>query len=173
MLDDDTLEGTPVSSPAQCAELWTVPLFGSFSERCDLCMALLGEVSNLWQSGTRPSELETAATALCTAAAAKVTAEIVPTIRTCRLHEAACVRLVNDAREQACPSTWADLRAGAALGSVRSRQQQLCGAMMTQRNGSGVEDALVCPVPRDVGFRVMTISAVVAATVFFAQWARV
>jgi hypothetical protein len=56
---------------------------------------------------------------------------------------------------------------------VRERQQRVCGDMMTQRNGSDVDAALVCPVPRDVGLRVMAISAVVASLIFAAQWFRI
>ena len=35
--------------------------------------------------------------------------------------------------------------------------------------GSGVDDAMVCAVPRDVGARVMAVSAVVATAVLLAQ----
>ena len=48
-------------------------------------------------------------------------------------------------------------------------QRELCGMLATQRNGSGVDDALVCPHPRDVGARVMAISAVIAGAVIAAQ----
>ena len=49
--------------------------------------------------------------------------------------------------------------------AVRQTQRELCGALATQRNGSKVEDAMVCPHRRDVGARIMGISAVVAAVV--------
>ena len=48
-------------------------------------------------------------------------------------------------------------------------QQQACGKQLTQRVGSGVHEAEVCPALRDVGGRVMAISAVVAAALFAAQ----
>ena len=91
-------------------------------------------------------------------------------MRTCRLDPLSCDALVRIVSERACPDTWRLLDAGTSSGAVRTAQQNLCGELMTQRNGSGVPDALVCPVPRDVGARVMGISAVVGTLLFVAQW---
>lgn len=203
--------GIQVSGPRECAEVWEAPLPGSFAERCDLCMTLVGELSALWHEATeaaaaaieaaasgaepaKPSEAtpESAATegdgacaaaegdgasapsgatqddGACTAAHARAEA-MLPTLRTCRYHPPACAEVLAAARERACPELWAMRRAGETQRVVRARERQLCGALTTQRNGSGVDDALVCPHPRDVGARVMAISAVVATVLLAAQ----
>ena len=49
--------------------------------------------------------------------------------------------------------------------------RELCGALATQRNGSGVDDALVCAPPRDIGERIMAICAVIATALATAQLA--
>jgi hypothetical protein len=188
-------EGIAVSGPQECEALWTdssIPPFrpGSFVERCDLCMAVVGAAIQLWEEaaadpargvaaysggseGLEVSDEEAASAGLCMEAAAQMHS-MLPTIRTCRLHELACAAVVDAARERACPDTWRMLRSGSnAVSTIRAAQQQTCGALMTQRNGSGIDDALVCPLPRDVGGRVMAIAFVVAGAIFAAQWARV
>ena len=128
-------------------------------------MRLVGEAVDIVRKGSSsPDEA-----ALCSDATARI-AEVLPTVRTCRLDPPSCDALVQTVREHACPETWRLLDAGTSSSAIRTAQQNLCGELMTQRNGSGVLDALVCPVPRDVGARVMGISAVVGTVLFVAQW---
>jgi hypothetical protein len=61
------------------------------------------------------------------------------------------------------------LRREASHAAVRGRQQRQCGALATHRNGSGVEAATVCELPRDTNLKVMGIGAAVAAAVFALQ----
>ena len=172
-----------VSGPQECADLHDAPLAGSFTERCDLCMHLAGALGPLWHEATT---IEAAATAdgrgeegaegVAEGPAARVCAEaavraeaLLPTVRTCRYHPPACHAVIAAAREHACPEVWAMRRAGATERAVRARERELCGLLATQRNGSGVSDALVCPHPRDVGARIMAICAVVASVLLAAQ----
>lgn len=159
------LAGVTVGGPQDCAAFDNAPWPGSFAERCDLCMRLVGEAVDIVRKGSSsPDEA-----ALCSDATARI-AEVLPTVRTCRLDPPSCDALVQTVREHACPETWRLLDAGTSSSAIRTAQQNLCGELMTQRNGSGVLDALVCPVPRDVGARVMGISAVVGTVLFVAQW---
>ena len=166
--------GLAVTGPEECEQTWDVPVAGSFAERCDMCMGLLGEAHELWRADGQPGEASTewSAGTLCSAAAAQM-ASMLPTFRTCRLHGAACDRVVATARERACPDIFAMLSEpsrAASSSALAARQQELCGALMTGRNGSNVDAATVCPRPRDVGARLMAIAAVVATALFLAQW---
>ena len=191
--------GVRVSGPQECADVYDAPLPGSFAERCDLCMGLVGELRGLWYEATQaaaeeepppvaeqpaaameaPAEVgdgdgegSSAATtppsAPCAKAAAR-TAALLPTIRTCRYHPPACEAVLAAARERACPQLWEMRVSGATERAVRAQQRQLCGALVTQRNASGVDEAVVCPHPRDVGERVMGICAVMASVLLAAQ----
>ena len=73
------------------------------------------------------------------------------------------------AREHACPPLWEQRRRGETERVLLARARQLCGEIVTQRNGSGVDDARVCPAPRDINARIMAICAVIATLVFAAQ----
>ena len=163
--------GVAVTGPEECTETWDVPVAGSFAERCELCMGVLGEANDIWRAAT-DADARSSATRFCDTAAAQA-AQMLPTFRTCRLHSPACDAVVRAAREQACPQIYAMLvqpGGGATSSAISSRQQELCGQLMTQRNGSAVDAATVCPRPRDVGSRLMAIVAVVTAAVFAAQW---
>ena len=141
---------------------------GSFEERCSICMDVAAQASRLWQANDSTAQTSSA---LCAAAAAATETDLLPTVRTCRMHQPSCAGIVEESQAFACSGTWELLRHGASLSTVRTAQQRACGALMTQRNGSGVDDALVCPQPRDVGARIMGIAAVVATTIFAAQYA--
>lgn len=169
--------GVRVSGPQECAEVWEAPLPGSFAERCDLCMELTHELYLLWHEEAAEKSAPAAAAAAdaaedgssdatraCAEAAARAEA-LLPTVRTCRYHAPACEAVLSAAKEHACPQLWALRHAGGTERAVRQTQRELCGALATQRNGSKVEDAMVCPHRRDVGARIMGISAVVAAVV--------
>ena len=162
-----TTNGLALGGPQECGAL-RLPHVGSFGERCDLCMTLVGEAVKLARLRDANALREAGAAALCDEAAA-LTEATLPTMRTCRLHPPACATALAAARERACPDTWEKLVAGASSSAVRAQQQQRCGELLTQRNGSGVDDAMVCAVPRDVGARVMAVSAVVATAVLLAQ----
>ena len=171
-------DGFPVSGPQECESLLaerTAPPAGSFQERCELCMGVVGEavkIVRLALSGEGAATLQSGEPAtVCDEALARIEATL-PTVRTCRLHPPACAALLAAVRERACPQTYEQLLEATSASSLRAAQQSLCGEMMSQRNGSGVDDALVCPVPRDIGARVMAISAVVATCLFVAQWFR-
>lgn len=169
-------DGVAISGPRECEDAWGVQPVGSFSERCELCMALATEASSLWRlwqaSGTLERDAPDEERRLCDAATAATNA-LLPTVRTCRMHDRACTSIVASARDVVCAETWALLKQGTSESATRLKQQQRCGELLTQRNGSGVDDALVCPVPRDVGARCMAITAVVGSLIFAAQWARV
>ena len=139
-------------------------------------MALVGEASRLWavakaEEAQGTAVWEESPQKLCDAASASTEADLLPTVRTCRLHPSACASVLEASKAAACVETWGLLKEGASLSAVRAMQQARCGALMTQRNGSGVEAALTCAQPRDVGARVMGIAAVLGAVVFAAQWA--
>ena len=177
--------GVRVSGPQECAEVWEAPLPGSFAERCDLCMELASELTMLWHAEEREKSAVAAgappvaveedaglavddASRVCAEAAVRAEA-LLPTVRTCRYHAPACAAVLSAAKEHACPQLWALRRGGGTERAVRQAQRELCGALATQRNGSSVDDALVCPHPRDVGARIMGISAVVAGVVLALQ----
>ena len=163
-------DGVALSGPAVCETLDEPPRFGSFEERCDLCMSVARQAVDLRIEYEDLASLRAVgAAALCEQAAGRM-ATTLPTVRTCRLHPPACAAVIDAAREKACPDVWEHLVAGSSTRAAWVRQQELCGALMTQRNGSGVDSALICPVPRDVGARVMGISAVVGACLFALQW---
>lgn len=171
---DDVQEeaaGSAVSAPASAALR-----LGSFDERCGICMGLAVEANRLWTIAAAEGPAATLALAgsaeqLCGPAAANIELEQLPTVRTCRLHPPACAAVLAASSAHACAEAWEMLTGGASASAVRAAQQARCGALMTQRNGSGVDDALICPQPRDVGARVMAISAVLAVAIFGAQWA--
>lgn len=166
----DGLRAVPTSTEAALR-------VGSFDERCNLCMDLVGEVSRLWTVAVRESSDPPGdATQLCSAARRMMEERMLPTIRTCRYHPPACAAVLDATIERACGETWRLLQSNAEQGSasqiraVLEQQRQTCGALMTQRNGSSVEEALVCPYPRDVGARIMNIAAVLALFLFAAQY---
>ena len=178
-------DGFAVAGPQECEALVAksssaeatagdpLPLpVGSFQERCDLCMGVVVEVLNIVRlalsEGDRMAVASKGAAATCEKAIARVEATL-PSVRTCRMHPPACASVLALTREQACPPTYEQLLASSSASGVRTASQALCGQLMTQRNGSGVDDALVCPVPRDVGERIMAISAVVATCLFLVQ----
>ena len=145
-------------------------LFGSFDERCQVCMGLAWEAVDMARIELRgDGELRAlGAGGLCARAAERVAA-LLPTIRACRLHPRTCEALVDAARGAACPEAWAAMVGGARASVALGVQRQRCGALATLRNGSGVPDALVCAAPRDVKSRVVAIAAVVAAALFALQ----
>lgn len=170
-------EGFTVTGPQECEELLgqEVPKFGSFEERCELCMGVVVNTIQIMRLGmSRGGKGEEAlrnegVAAVCEQAVEDMNTTI-PTIRTCRYHSPACSWIMDAAKQTVCPPAYTEMLAGASGRTVRAAQQSVCGQMMTQRNGSGVEAATLCPVPRDIGQRVMIISAVVGATTFFLQW---
>lgn len=169
LLQSEGEASASVSSPAP------VPI-GSFQERCELCMGVVGEAVNIIRLGLssdgRQALKEGGSAVTCEQAAARIETTL-PSVRTCRRQPSACASVLAAARERACPPTFEQLLSSESTSIVRAAQQTLCGELMTQRNASGVDDATVCAVPRDVGARVMAISAVVATCLFAAQWFRV
>ena len=179
---DAAADGFVVTGPQECDTLLfedsdqrLVPS-GSFQERCELCMGVVTEAIRLVHLALSMSSQKmtesSGADEVCDQAAAEIERTLA-TIRTCRLHPPACALVVRSAREAACPKTYTQLIAAVSTSSVRADMQSYCGQLVTQRNGSDVTDATVCPVPRDVGARVMAISAVVATSLFIAQWFRI
>ena len=62
LLDASGLEATDeagvrVSGPQECADVYDAPLPGSFAERCDLCMGLVGELRGLWYEATQAAAM--------------------------------------------------------------------------------------------------------------------
>jgi hypothetical protein len=174
---DVPAQASDVEKDAAAAGRAPAPLplrIGSFDERCGLCMGLVVEASRLWaiaaaEGAAATSALSGSAEQLCGPAAANVELEQLPTVRTCRLHPPSCAAVLAASSTYACAQAWEMLKGGAQASAVRAKLQARCGALMTQRNGSSVDDALVCPQPRDVGGRVMAISAVLAIVIFAAQ----
>ena len=116
-----------------------------------------------------PSELsELGPSALCERAGREV-ASLLPTVRTCRMLPEACAEAVASWQNRTCPLVFEPLTRGASMGQMMSAQQAACGRLLTQRPGSGVHEAEVCPALRDVGARIMSIAGLVAAALFAAQ----
>ena len=161
-------EGRVVAGPAECAEAG-VPALGSFAERCELCLSLAQSAINLARRELTPAELtELGASALCERAGREV-ASLLPTVRTCRMLPTACAEAVAAWQNSTCPLVFAPLSQGASMGQMMATQQTECGLLLTQRAGSGVHEAEICPALRDIGGRIMSIAAVVAAALFTAQ----
>ena len=116
-----------------------------------------------------PSELtELGAPALCERAGREV-ASLLPTVRTCRMMPGACTEAVASWQNSTCPLVFEPLTRGASMGQMMAAQQAACGLLLTQRQGSGVHEAEVCPALRDIGGRIMSIAGLVAAALFTAQ----
>ena len=116
-----------------------------------------------------PSELsELGPSALCERAGREV-ASLLPTVRTCRMLPEACAEAVASWQNSTCPLVFEPLTRGASMGQMMSAQQAACGRLLTQRPGSGVHEAEVCPALRDIGGRIMSIAGLVAAALFAAQ----
>ena len=116
-----------------------------------------------------PSELsELGPSALCERAGREV-ASLLPTVRTCRMLPEACAEAVASWQNRTCPLVFEPLTRGASMGQMMSAQQAACGRLLTQRPGSGVHEAEVCPALRDIGGRIMSIAGLVAAALFAAQ----
>lgn len=161
-------EGRAVAGPAECAEAGA-PVLGSFAERCELCLSLAQSAINLARRELTPDELaELGASALCERAGRDV-ASLLPTVRTCRMMPTACTEAVAEWQNSTCPLVFEPLTQGASMGQMMSTQQTECGLLLSQRAGSGVHEAEVCPALRDIGGRIMAISGVVAAALFAAQ----
>ena len=96
-----------------------------------------------------------------------------PSIRTCRLDPRGCDALLARLVNATCPQLAADLGDGAtAIATIRARQREACGVLLSARRGSGVADAETCPAPHDMRTmcgRVVAVSAVVALLIFAAQ----
>jgi hypothetical protein len=91
-------EGFAVSGPQACDFLEVSTRYGSFDERCELCMRTVSETIDIVRmSAPRVS----GSTAVCTEAAERV-AKVLPTFRTCRLYPPACTDLVAAVRERVC-----------------------------------------------------------------------
>jgi len=161
-------EGKAIAGPEECVEAG-VPMTGSFAERCELCLQLGQSAINLAKRDLGPAELTAlGAEALCERASSEVVS-LLPTVRTCRMMPTACTEAVAAWQNSTCPLVFEPLTQGASMSQMMSAQQAACGVRLSQRAGSGVHDAEVCPALRDVGGRIMTISAVVAAALFVAQ----
>ena len=116
-----------------------------------------------------PSELtELGPSALCERAG-RETASLLPTVRTCRMMPEACAEAVASWQNSTCPLVFEPLTRGASMGQMMAAQQAACGLLLTQRQGSGVPEAEVCPALRDIGGRIMSIAGLVAAALFTAQ----
>ena len=116
-----------------------------------------------------PSELsELGPSALCERAGREV-ASLLPTVRTCRMMPEACTEAIAAWQNSTCPLVFEPLTRGASMGQMMSAQQAACGELLTQRQGSGVHEAEVCPALRDIGGRIMSIAGLVAAALFTAQ----
>ena len=176
--------GLKVTGPQECAEVFEVTTPpGSFAERCEICLNVATELTTLWHQAVEDSMQSKIPPSAACAEATKRAEQWLPQVRTCRYHPPACEAVMAAARESVCPHLWGIRRGaggGAAGGAamsgswameraVRKAQVELCGSIATHRDKSGVDDALVCPQPRDIGARVMAISAVVATCIVAAQ----
>ena len=111
---------------------------------------------------------ELGAPALCERAGREV-ASLLPTVRTCRMMPEACTEAIAAWQNSTCPLVFEPLTRGASMGQMMSAQQAACGELLTQRQGSGVHEAEVCPALRDIGGRIMSIAGLLAAALFTAQ----
>ena len=162
-------DGLAVAGPEACAWAGAASM-GSFAERCELCLSLAESAINVARRELGAEELVAlGAAGLCERAGREVRS-LLPTVRTCRMTPSACNEAVDAWRNETCPLVFEPLTRGVGMGQLMWEQQQACGKLLTQRAGSGVHEAEVCPALRDVGGRVMAISAVVAAALFAAQW---
>ena len=154
-------QGRPLHGPLEC-EAWGVPSPGSFAERCEICTGLATEVTDLMRRATEPLSAED----VCVLAGG-LTRDALPQIRSCKLEPSLCLELLehltnaSDASSM-CHTTWEMLQSGKRAGEVGEAAQRACGRLYAQRVGSNVTDAEFCPAPRDIGARVMALSAVVA-----------
>ena len=161
-------EGLAVAGPDACAWAGAAPV-GSFAERCELCLSLAENAINMARRELSAEELAAlGAAGLCERARTEMQS-LLPTVRTCRMMPSACDEAVDAWRNATCPLVFEPLTRGVGMSQLIWEQQQACGKQLTQRVGSGVHEAEVCPALRDVGGRVMAISAVVAAALFAAQ----
>eukprot|EP00312_Isochrysidales_sp_CCMP1244_P004298 CAMPEP_0196671018 /NCGR_PEP_ID=MMETSP1090-20130531/1562_1 /TAXON_ID=37098 /ORGANISM="Isochrysis sp, Strain CCMP1244" /LENGTH=212 /DNA_ID=CAMNT_0042008647 /DNA_START=33 /DNA_END=671 /DNA_ORIENTATION=- len=151
-----------VAGPGAC-EAYAVDA-GSFKERCGICTALSRAALAAATSGAAEEDA-----ALCAAAASATAASELPPLRTCRLDPSACASLLEQLQEATCPHAAQMIRAGASRAAVLWKAQQLCGERLRQRHNTTLFEATTCEAPREVGLRVMAISACVAAAVFSVQ----
>ena len=156
-------QGRALSGPQDC-EAWGVSAPGSFSERCEICLKLSSEVVKQ----AHEQSIGEGAVTSCNRAVAAVQ-ELLPTFRSCKLSPPLCTSLVNELSNTTCHAAWEQLRRGKSAAEIQEAQMSACGAMLSQRAGSGVPDVEVCPAPRDIGARVMALSAVIALGIFALQ----
>jgi len=159
-------EGLGVPVPQDCAQAEGQEHYGSFAERCDLCLELTTAAVDLVRKEPHRLKADTAAT-FCEQAALRAEA-LFPTVRTCRLAPQVCSSLMERLQESTCPHAWEQLTSHTSRSSIYWQQRQQCGELLRQRNTT-LADALVCPAPRDTGTRVLILSAIVAAAIFVAQ----
>jgi len=153
-----------ISSPAMCAERG-LPA-GAFAERCSICTAIAREAL-----AAARRRVDGGALGLCSLAANAVIAVELPTFRTCRLDPDRCTDFVAELTTSICPQIASLIEQGAGRTTVLREAQRFCGDKLHLRHNTTVVEATVCEAPRDMGMRVMTISATIAAMVLAAQLA--
>jgi len=159
------------SEPAATTELVPGPLAcaplpaGSFAERCVICVGLARAALDAARHDAACDD----AVALCAQAATAAAATELPTYRTCRMDPEGCASLLAQLSESTCQRAAVLIAQGAGRAAVLREAQRVCGEELRQRHNTTVSEAMVCEAPRDIGFRVMAISASVAAAVLSAQ----
>jgi hypothetical protein len=153
-----------VAGPRACRERSLEP--GSFAERCTICTATIRAALVAARLGVQGGPA-----ALC-AAAAERTAEVeLPTFRTCRMDPDGCSALLSRLSNSTCEQIAALMPEGAGRAAILREAQRSCGEELRLRRNTTVSEATLCEAPRDMGLRVMAISASVAAMVFSTQLA--
>jgi hypothetical protein len=150
-----------VAGPQACREHSLEP--GSFAERCTMCTATSRAALVAARQGVQLGPPE-----LCAAAAETTAALELPTFRTCRMDPDGCSAFLSRLSTSTCEQTAALIVKGAGRAAVLREAQRLCGEELRIRNTT-VSEATVCEASRDMGLRVMAISATVAALVFATQ----
>lgn len=158
--------GEEVSGPLDCEERGFLRV-GSFAERCELCMLVAQHAHDIYRKELSPSD-GLAPDVLCERAVG-MAGETLPTVRTCRLHGAACDKLLLEVQNRTCVDASHMISRGTTARALFAKQQELCGTLLSHRPGSGVSEAGVCGPPRDIPVRIFAISAVVASCLFFLQ----
>jgi hypothetical protein len=159
------VEVAELAGPLACADRSLEP--GSFAERCGICTALARAA--VAASGRQPAPA--GSSALCTRAVEETAAAQLPTLRTCRMYPEGCSALLERLSATVCARAASQIGEGLGGTAVMWEAQRACGEQLRVRRNSSVADARVCEAPRDMGRRVMAISACVAAAVFAVQLA--
>eukprot|EP00962_Isochrysis_galbana_P041527 scaffold15271_cov110-Isochrysis_galbana.AAC.2 len=151
-----------VAGPHACGERSLEP--GSFAERCTICTSTARAVLVAARQGVQGG-----AAALCAAAVETTAAVELPTFRTCRMDPDGCSAFLSRLSTSTCEQIAALMVEGAGRAAILREAQRFCGEELRLRRNTTVSEATLCEAPRDMGLRVMAISASIAAVVFSTQ----